>query len=504
MPQLLARIDDSGWLTPAMADVLNPLPALPYDEAFVGEQTTKLVRVLSEAEAPVRVIGRVALPSHTLFAVQPGMTGRRGSRRQVTMGDVRAALPKVARALEADAVGVLEVLHGVEDAFGLLVRNAKHRPLVLRSLLMQPGFQESASSTCLAFGLDLEQSVVVRDLVGLPHLLILGTSAAKTHFLHAALVTLMLFSTPAELQIVLVGSDGQAFRPYVSSPHLMGRPLNGLREGQLALQHLAGQVSRREQLFDQKGTADLSAYNAQVRAGGEKPLPRMLLVLDAVSDKAWADNQDAWATPLAQLLERGPRAGLHLMMVSDSSKALPAGMAEAFGARLVVRSVAAEIEGLPLEGVPIRFVDTFLVEGDGEVTPVEQCAVLDEEIASVVGYWKHAAEQQTAEEEGAVQPAPAGEAEPPAATETYIAMEVGAEPPPPLSEAAQAIDVVMPRARALAAYLGWLSAGPLREVLGLTEQQAQSVMDQLRAEGLLEPKMALTLRYQRLSEPPED
>ncbi|MBN1285775.1 MAG: hypothetical protein JXB47_10280 [Anaerolineae bacterium] len=503
MPQLLTRMDDAGWLTPAIAEVLAPLPPRPFDDAAVAEQARAIERAAAEAQVPVRIMGRGALPSHTMFVVQPGEVGRLRNRREVTLDQVREALPKLAEALDAE-VDILPHLDRAPDAFGLLVRYAEHRPLVLRSLLMQPGFQESAAPTTLALGINLQQVVVARDLVALRHLLILGAGAPKTHYIHSLLVTLLLFNTPAELQLALVGGDPAGFQPYLGMPHLVGRPLSGLEAGRVALQRMAKEVNRREALFKDAGADDLEAYNARLRASGAATLPRTLLVIDPVSDPEWTADPQGWAPALGHYLDRGARTGMHALVTAQAGAALPPGMLDLFGARLVLRSAGGELAGLDLADVPLKFVDALLVEGDqAKATPVGQCAAPSDDIASLKGYWQQAAQKHTAA-------APAGAPDIGAVSGAGltgepegIVTDISGDIVRPASEMEVLQDVILPRARALAAYLGWLSAGPLRDILGVNERQAETIMRQLREEGLLEPKLAPALRFRRLSEPPE-
>lgn len=509
MPQLLTRMDDAGWLTPAIAEVLAPLPPRPYDEATITQQARTIERVTGEAEVPVKVMGRGALPSHTLFVLQPGEVGRLRNRRAVTVDEVRDVLPQLAEALESE-VGILLHLDRAPDSFGLLVRSPEHRPLVLRSLLIQPGFQESEPPTTLVMGLDIQQAVVVRDLVALGNLLVLGTGTPKVHYIHSLLVTLLLFNTPAELQIALVGSGAAIFQPYSEIPHLVGRPLFGAETGRMAIQRMAKEVNRREALFDAQEVDTLAAFNAKMRASGETPLPRTLLLIDGVSDPDWAAIQQAWLPALGHYLDRGARVGMHALITSQASAALPPNMVDLFGARLVLRSASGELAGLDVPDVPLKFVDLLLVE-DGSVMPVEQCRVPPEDIESVQAYWMQAAQKQaaTAEQRAAdsVQaPAPgAGRSgtgplgEPAEGLVTDVSGDVMRS----ASSREVLEDVILPRARALAAYLGWLSAGPLCDILGVDTRQAELIMQKLREEGLLEPRVAPTLRFQRLSEPPE-
>jgi hypothetical protein len=79
-------------------------------------------------------------------------------------------------------------------------------------------------------------------------------------------------------------------------------------------------------------------------------------------------------------------------------------------------------------------------------------------------------------------------------------------PPPPTHEAlVRATELLAPwqsshtRARALAAYLGWLSIGPLRDVLELSEAEAHRVILDLQAGGLLEAGDGPIWRFTRLN-----
>jgi hypothetical protein len=58
-------------------------------------------------------------------------------------------------------------------------------------------------------------------------------------------------------------------------------------------------------------------------------------------------------------------------------------------------------------------------------------------------------------------------------------------------------------ARSLSAYLGWLSAGPLQEVLNMNPAEAKETLNILLALGVLEDGEGPVWRFCRLAEAPD-
>ena len=63
-------------------------------------------------------------------------------------------------------------------------------------------------------------------------------------------------------------------------------------------------------------------------------------------------------------------------------------------------------------------------------------------------------------------------------------------------------DEILATAGALAAYLGWLGQGPLRDVLKLSADDAEKTIRILLADGLLEAGDGPVWRFARLSDAP--
>jgi hypothetical protein len=76
-----------------------------------------------------------------------------------------------------------------------------------------------------------------------------------------------------------------------------------------------------------------------------------------------------------------------------------------------------------------------------------------------------------------------------------------------LARATQALssneeDRILGQAQALAAYLGWIGIGPLRDVLGLPTGEARAILAALQSIGVIETGDGPVLRFVRLAENP--
>ena len=140
MPQLLSRMDDAGWLTPAIAEILDSLPPLPYDERFRREQAALLQKRLNDSGVPARVVRVGVFPSLTLYALQSSGSRRRGAQAAVTAERIAEVVPRLKEALRAEEVGVVPSLRRSPDFWKRVTSSLQMRVLTslntkLRSLV---------------------------------------------------------------------------------------------------------------------------------------------------------------------------------------------------------------------------------------------------------------------------------------------------------------------------------------------------------------------------------
>ncbi len=192
-----------------------------------------------------------------------------------------------------------------------------------------------------------------------------------TSLLHGTVTGLATIYPPHELQLVLVGFAGRRdFAPY--GEHLLpsARVIASDAEPELAtgvLELLTRELDRRITLFDDAGDAR-SGYPGY-RAGNDRPLPRVLAVLDGIDRVLRGGDRtvDRTRRLLERVVEEGPTFGIHLLWVAVTDDD-PTSLAAVVPGRLRSRVVLSptEDEATALLG-PGTSVDDDLGAGDALV-----------------------------------------------------------------------------------------------------------------------------------------
>lgn len=532
MPELYSRVDETNWLTPSIADILEQGAAPPGGDGSIREHMLTIQRELADMETPAKIINVRSMPSYTLYVARPETVGRLGNRRTITTTEIRRSLARVAESHNDWLIGFIPKLREDESTVGILLRTNAHRPLSLRRLLVRNTFRAAKSYNAFTLGITLEQDLIVRDLNTIKHLLVVGADNAKTHFLRSALLTFVLLNTPSELRLILAGKDTEAFKPLVAIPHALGRLVTQKEAFQRILDGLQKEVARRKDVFNELQTDDLDAYNAHAREHKMPTLPRLLVVVDPITDPAFNTAESSVLKTIMGLLPTCASFGLHFIVTTNDLNALPK-LNEQFKTQIVMRTAAKSLVDQVPDFHPslLRFVDAFVVEheqGKTVINPVELCSTSNGELINAVAYWQQMRQQRSSENpnettisgrtgvtdllpavEVATPPAPS---EKPAASKEqpllrHTAILLDREPSTSdkqrTTEQFKATTGDMPslfaQAKALAAYLGWLSVGALHDIFYLEEPEANALIAYLQREGILEDTDDPTPRFLKQS-----
>jgi hypothetical protein len=145
----------------------------------------------------------------------------------------------------------------------------------------------------------------------------------------------------------------------------------------------------------------------------------------------------------------------------------------------------------------LRFIDVFFVDSQGGIAPVEICAIALEEIQRTVSYWQQAAQQRRQESQTTEVSGRTGVTGFLSPTPAEVAVEPATATPGegrlPFADPVGATRIQ--RAQALAAYLGWIGAGPLQDVLGFSAADAQQIIVEFKASGVVENNDSPTPRF---------
>jgi len=520
MPQLLSRMDKTGWLTPSLADILDPGSAPPGGEDSIRAQALELQQAFSEQGTPARIVNVRPTASRTLYIARLDPVGRVGGRRPVTPTEILRTFARMAEKHPDWMLGFLPQLQENQGTIGILVRTEEHQPLSLRQLLVRTSFREHRSTLAVTLGVTLEQQLIVRDLDECGHLIVFGSEHNRKNFIWSTLLTLTLLNTPGELRLALAGASSQYYESLMSSPHALGRLLPKPQETQRLLDGLVKEAQRRRSWFKEQQVDHIRDYNAKIRERNDQQLPHIVLLIDTLSDPAWQGAADRWLPSVYDLLVNGAKSGIHLILTSNQldSDDVPDMLKSVLSTRIVLRPLPKVLEDAnkTFHSSVLRFVDAFLLENDLGSTPLELSMIAPSEMQRAVTYWKQTAVHRVRE------PAVVGNGSRtgltsllPKVSETleFSRKEPPAPPVPAkpsldtLSRAAQVLAVPedetrLRQSQLLAAYLGWLSIGPLQDVLDMSPAEARGMMTTLQNMGVLENGESAMLRFVRLAGAP--
>ncbi len=358
-------------------------------------------KTLSEFGLPATVVDFRTGPSVTQYAVEPGYlesTGPDGtvSRSKVRVSQISALANDLALALSAAAIRIEAPVPG-KAYLGIEVPNRKPELVRLRPILEGAPL---GSSTAIALGRDVAGTPVVADLATMPHLLIAGTTGSGKSVCIAALATCLAINNhPSQLRFVMIDPKRVELLRFNGLPHLMGKVETDLTRIAGILRWCTVEMDRRFKLLEEASARDIEAYNRKIaRRKGSKPLPRMIVMIDELSDLmmlAPAQTESA----LVRLAQMARATGIHLVVATQRpSTDVVTGLIKAnFPARIAFAVASAVDSRVILDG---SGAEALLGKGDmlylapEAAGPVRLQGVYvgDKEVEGLIDAWTSAAE----------------------------------------------------------------------------------------------------------------
>jgi S-DNA-T family DNA segregation ATPase FtsK/SpoIIIE len=203
------------------------------------------------------------------------------------------------------------------------------------------------------------------------HVLIAGTAGSgKTSLARTMALSLALLSRQRRVQVALIAPGGQGFAALVGLPHLVRAPVAQVGAALGLLWELVQEMERRGR-----------------QAASE---PRLVAFVDELDGLLQAGGQSA-EKALGQLLQRGHRAGLHVVgCTRDATAAGIGSLVKASFAVRLVGSVAGPEEAKAAAGMRGTGAERLLGRGDfllvalGEVVRFQAAWAAPEEIAETI------------------------------------------------------------------------------------------------------------------------
>ncbi|MBX6390206.1 MAG: cell division protein FtsK, partial [Frankia sp.] len=181
------------------------------------------------------------------------------------------------------------------------------------------GWQARQASTAFPLGVGFDGPFVLDLVRDGPHALVAGTTGAgKSELLQTLVAALAAHNHPDELGFVLIDyKGGSAFHDCVRLPHTLGMVTDlDAALAARALESLAAELRRREEVLARVAAKDLAHYRA-LRAADPSlaPLGRLVIVIDEFA--TLVRDVPAFIPGLVSLAQRGRSLGVHLVLATQ-------------------------------------------------------------------------------------------------------------------------------------------------------------------------------------------
>ncbi len=379
----------------------------------------RLQETLEDFGIMAQVVGWTSGPTVTLFKIDLP-AGVRVSR-------VTALNDDIALALAAPGVRIFAPIPGT-NYVGIEVPNATRQMVHLADVLDSA----EAGPLQVAIGKDVEGNSIVSDLASMPHVLIAGTTGSGKSFeINAMIMSILMRATPSEVRFIMVDPKRVEFEPYNGIPHLYVPVVTECGEASAALGWAVAEMERRLKLFSKVGVRNILSFNekakealaqqeAQQQTHSEDnaeasdeaqtvpfetseqvaenpygdPLPYIVIVIDELADLMMNVGKEVEFS-ISRIAQLARAAGIHLIIATQRpSTNVVTGLIKA--------NITCRIGLTVASGIDSRVIlDTTGAEdlcGKGDLLfskpeyakPVRTQGpfVSDEEIASVVNFWK--------------------------------------------------------------------------------------------------------------------
>ncbi|WP_217915795.1 DNA translocase FtsK [Miltoncostaea marina] len=280
-----------------------------------------------------------------------------------------------------------------KQAVGVEVPNPEASLVTLGDITRE--FPPHAGPLMAWLGLDLGGKPVYIDLAKMPHLLIAGsTGTGKSVCLNSLLASLLLRSTPDELRMILIDPKKVELNHYESIPHLLTPVVTNMKDAAAVLSNIVREMETRYELMGMARARNLRDWNEIRVAGGEKPIPTVLVVIDELADLMMVSPAEV-EDSIIRLAQKSRAVGIHLVLATQRPSAdVITGMIKANVPSRIAFAVSSQVDSRVV--LDAGGAESLLGQGDMLFRPVgtsrlqrlQGAYIGEDEILAITDHWR--------------------------------------------------------------------------------------------------------------------
>ena len=305
--------DEGTWMPtpynyPPITDLARPQQNAEDTRAEDEMRSRKLEETLASFRVQARVVNVTHGPAISRFELELE-AGTKVNKVAELEKDIAYGMSATSVRIEAPIPG--KRLVGVE------VPNRKVTTVTLREVMESEQMQAARSILTVALGKDIAGKPIVCDLSKMPHMLIAGqTGSGKSVCINAIINSLLYRASPDEVKLILIDPKVVELQCYNGIPHLLIPVVNDPRKAAAALAWAVAEMMERYDRFAEKKVRNLEGYNQLVERTGEKPMARIVIIIDELADLMMVCKKDV-EEYICRLTQLARAAGIHLIVATQ-------------------------------------------------------------------------------------------------------------------------------------------------------------------------------------------
>ena len=390
----ITEAEDLDYELPKPGLLIRSKSGARVDVAAQERTGAELVEALGHFGVEGRIVGAVTGPHVTRYEIRlsPG----------TKMSKVAQLKDDLAYSLAATEIRILAPIPG-KQAVGVEVPNDDRRLVHLGDVFQDPPGGWSPLTVWL--GKDIAGKAIGTDLAKQPHVLVAGTTGSgKSGCVNAMLSSILLRATPNDVRLVLVDPKQVELNHYEQIPHLLTPVVGSPRLAANVLANLLKEMEQRYAVMSQARTRSLLELNRVREAGGERPLPYILCVIEELADLmmiAPGEVEDA----IIRLAQKSRAVGIHLLLATQRPSAdVITGMIKANVPARIAFAVASQTDSRVI--LDQNGAESLLGQGDMLFRPasesrparIQGAFVTEAEIERLTDHWRRQGEPEMHEE----------------------------------------------------------------------------------------------------------
>lgn len=387
---------------PPLELLRQPQPSAAANTEDIAERGQALMGCLRDFNIQAELVHATPGPVVTTYMVRPA--------RGVSVRVFNRHADDIARSLMAVSVFVQAPVPGT-DTVGIVIPNHNREIVNFREIASTETFREASRKMALPLivGKDTTGRPYIADLAKMPHLLVAGaTGQGKSVCLNAMLTSLLLEKTPDELKLLLVDPKRVEMGMYEDESHLVHPVVKEVQDAKNALNWAVHEMDERYTRMSRLNTKNITGYNQRLASLQGKlppdledlePMPYIAIVIDELADLMLQCRKDVEPC-IIRLAQLARACGIHMIIATQRpSVDVVTGLIKAnFPCRICFR-VSSRQDSMTTLGTSgaeklLGNGDMFYNPNGGQLTRLHGPFLRDEEVQTVVDYWKKQAKPE--------------------------------------------------------------------------------------------------------------